>query len=101
MVVQKYPVKVSSTKRQSQDNLEAGQALVLSSIFLSSYREKSITVPWIKRHLRGLSHSNSLRAAMTTASLFARFSPLIFHAKQGVPTLPGQGKSQKTTPDCW
>lgn len=52
MVVQKYPVRVSSTKRQSQDNLEAGQVLVLNSIFLSSYWEKSITVPWINRHPR-------------------------------------------------
>lgn len=52
VVVQKCPVRVSSTKRQSQDNLEACQALVLSSIFLASYREKSITVPWINRHPR-------------------------------------------------
>lgn len=38
---------------------------------------------------------------MTTAYLFARFSSLIYHAKQGVLTLTGQGKNQKTTPNCW
>lgn len=100
VVVQKRPVRVFSRKKQSQDNLEARQAPFLSSTFLSSYWERSTMVPWINKH--PWAFLNSLRAAVTTASMLpGLIDPLIHHAKQGAPTLTHQDKSQKAILDCW
>lgn len=92
-------MRVSPGKRQSQDNLKAHQAPVLSSTFLSSYQEKSVHHGALdKQASPALSHSNSLRAAVTTASMLSSNPLVTMLSRVGV---TGQGKSQKATPDCW